>query len=79
MIPAVDSRFGTVADRTGRAVAGLSMGGHGAFILHSAIRRFRRSGSMSGGVDIRSFPIVGTSPYGWDRKTNIPNAGNRIR
>lgn len=33
LIPAVDSRFGTVADRTGRAVAGLSMGGHGAFYL----------------------------------------------
>lgn len=57
MIPAVDSRFGTVADRTGRAVAGLSMGGHGAFYLafrHQEI--FGVAGSMSGGVDIRSFP-----------------------
>ena len=57
LIPAVDSRFGTVADRTGRAVAGLSMGGHGAFYLafrHQEI--FGVAGSMSGGVDIRSFP-----------------------
>ena len=45
------------ADRKGRAITGLSMGGHGA--MWNAIRHkdtFGASGSTSGGMDIRPFP-----------------------
>ena len=31
LIPAIDARFRTIADRSGRAIAGNSMGGYGAF------------------------------------------------
>ena len=53
----VDQHYPTIADRTGRAITGLSMGGHGAMwisIRHSD--RFGASGATSGGVDIRPFP-----------------------
>lgn len=57
-IPAyIDGHYRTLADRRYRAIAGLSMGGHGALSL--AIRHqqtFGAAGSMSGGVDIRPFP-----------------------
>lgn len=51
----VDSHYSTIADRSARAITGLSMGGHGA--LYLAIRNknlFANAGSMSGGVDLRS-------------------------
>ncbi len=54
----VDSTFSTVASRDGRAITGLSMGGHGA--LYLAFRNqdvFGAAGSMSGGVDLRPFPL----------------------
>jgi S-formylglutathione hydrolase FrmB len=57
LIPFIDSHYATVAERWGRAITGLSMGGHGA--LYLAIRHqnlFGAAGSMSGGVDIRPFP-----------------------
>jgi S-formylglutathione hydrolase FrmB len=53
----VDGRYKTVKDRRGRAITGLSMGGHGALYLamkHQDV--FGAAGSMSGGVDIRPFP-----------------------
>ena len=53
----VDAHYPTLPSREGRAVAGLSMGGHGA--LWTAVRhkdRFGAVGSVSGGVDIRPFP-----------------------
>ncbi|NTS41424.1 esterase family protein [Flavisolibacter sp. BT320] len=53
----VDAKYKTIKDRKGRAITGLSMGGHGA--LYLAIRHpevFGAAGSMSGGVDIRPFP-----------------------
>lgn len=53
----IDSCYRTVGDRSGRAVSGYSMGGHGALWLafrHPDI--FGACGSMSGGVDIRPFP-----------------------
>ena len=57
-IPAyIDETYRTQAYPKGRAVAGLSMGGHGALWL--AFRHpdvFGACGSMSGGVDIRPFP-----------------------
>ena len=57
LVKYVDSHYKTVADRKGRAITGLSMGGHGALWL--AIRHkeiFGAGGSTSGGVDIRPFP-----------------------
>ncbi|ARK13793.2 alpha/beta hydrolase family protein [Fibrella sp. ES10-3-2-2] len=53
----VDSHYKTIKNRAGRAITGLSMGGHGA--LYLALRHqtvFGAAGSMSGGVDIRPFP-----------------------
>ncbi len=53
----VDANYHTKADRSGRAITGLSMGGQGALFL--AIRHqdtFGAAGSTSGGVDIRPFP-----------------------
>ena len=53
----VDKNFNTVKSRAGRAITGLSMGGHGAFYLafrHQDV--YGACGSMSGGVDIRPFP-----------------------
>ena len=54
----VDAHFNTIKSRTGRAITGLSMGGHGALYLafkHQDI--FGACGSMSGGVDLRPFPL----------------------
>ncbi|WP_432708569.1 alpha/beta hydrolase [Pedobacter sp.] len=53
----IDQRYHTIADRKGRAIMGLSMGGHGALSL--AIKHqdvFGAAGSMSGGLDLRPFP-----------------------
>lgn len=52
----VDTNYKTIPKREGRAITGLSMGGHGA--LYLAFRHqdvFGAAGSMSGGVDIRPF------------------------
>lgn len=52
-----DSHYRTIADRSARAISGLSMGGHGA--MWNAIRHrdvFGAAGSTSGGLDIRPFP-----------------------
>lgn len=56
LVSYVDSHFPTIKDRKGRAITGLSMGGHGALWLacrHKEI--FGAMGSTSGGVDIRPF------------------------
>ncbi len=57
VIKAVDNTYRTIDSRSGRAIAGLSMGGHGAFYLsfkHQDL--FGAAGSTSGGLDIRPFP-----------------------
>lgn len=57
LVKYVDAHYKTIADKKGRAITGLSMGGHGALWLafrHKAI--FGAAGSTSGGVDIRPFP-----------------------
>ncbi len=57
LISWVDKNYKTIPSREGRAVTGLSMGGHGG--LYLAFRNqevFGACGSMSGGVDIRPFP-----------------------
>jgi S-formylglutathione hydrolase FrmB len=52
-----DEKYRTIKSREGRAITGLSMGGHGGMFL--ALRHkdvFGAAGSTSGGVDIRPFP-----------------------
>jgi S-formylglutathione hydrolase FrmB len=56
LINYVDKHYSTIATRKGRAITGLSMGGHGALFLafkHQDV--FGAAGSMSGVVDIRQF------------------------
>lgn len=58
LVKYIDEHYKTIADRKGRAITGLSMGGHGA--MWTAIRHkdtFGAVGSTSGGVDIRPFPL----------------------
>lgn len=57
LVSTIDEEYSTKTTREGRAITGLSMGGHGAFYLsfrHQDI--WGAAGSMSGGVDIRPFP-----------------------
>ena len=57
LVKYIDGHYKTITDRKGRAITGLSMGGHGG--LWTAIRHkdtFGACGSTSGGVDIRPFP-----------------------
>ncbi len=76
----VDGNLSTIARREGRAITGLSMGGHGA--LYLAFRHqdvYGACGSLSGGVDIRPFPnnwdiarLLGLRseyPERWERHT----------
>lgn len=53
-VPAyIDAHYPTIKDRRGRAITGLSMGGHGGLFLgfrHAAT--FGACGSMSGGVEL---------------------------
>jgi S-formylglutathione hydrolase FrmB len=52
LIPDVDSRYRTIADRRGRGIAGNSMGGYGALkfgLKHPELFSF--AGSMSGALD----------------------------
>ncbi len=57
LVDFVDHHYATIKSRKGRAITGLSMGGHGALYLafkHQDV--FGAAGSMSGGVDLRPFP-----------------------
>lgn len=52
-IPYIDSHYSTIADRSGRGIVGLSMGGHGAITL--AIKHpdlFGSASSLSGVLDL---------------------------
>lgn len=50
----VDENYATIAKREGRAITGLSMGGHGGLYLGIRNRDvFASAGSMSGAVDIK--------------------------
>lgn len=58
LVTYIDAHYQTIKNKSGRAITGLSMGGHGGLYLgfrHQDI--FGACGSMSGGVDIRSFPL----------------------
>ncbi len=64
----IDTKYRTTNNRTGRAITGYSMGGHGALWLafrHPDI--FGACGSISGGVDIRPFP------ENWEIKKQLGN------
>ena len=53
----IDNHYNTVKDRIGRAITGLSMGGHGGLYLgFRHAETFGACGSMSGGVYLRPFP-----------------------
>lgn len=71
----IDSHYRTIADRSARAISGLSMGGHGA--MWNAIRHrdvFGAAGSTSGGLDIRPFPT------NWNMKNQLGEyASNKKR
>jgi S-formylglutathione hydrolase FrmB len=53
-VPAyIDSRYNTIKNRNGRAITGLSMGGHGAlFLAFRHAEKFGACGSMSGALDL---------------------------
>ncbi|NLZ96201.1 MAG: esterase family protein [Bacteroidales bacterium] len=64
----IDNNYKTISNKKGRAITGLSMGGHGA--LYLAFRHqdvYGACGSMSGGVDIRPFP------NNWGMKNHLGN------
>ncbi|MFZ4724767.1 MAG: alpha/beta hydrolase [Paludibacter sp.] len=82
LLPYIDQHYSTIADRSARAITGLSMGGHGA--LYLAIRNrdlFASAGSMSGGVDLRTstkkFDIakrigsIETNAAEWDNRSVV--------
>lgn len=82
LVEYVDNEYSTVQSPYGRAITGYSMGGHGAFYL--AFRNqdiFGAAGSMSGGVDIRPFPLnwdmakrlgeQAEHPENWEKNTVI--------
>ena len=71
----IDKNFTTKVERGGRAITGLSMGGHGSLwlsIRHKDV--FGGGGSMSGGLDIRPFP------NNWEMKKQLgEEASNKQR
>ena len=54
----VDDQYKTIRSREGRAITGLSMGGHGAlYLAMNHVDVYGAAGSTAGGVDIRPFPL----------------------
>jgi S-formylglutathione hydrolase FrmB len=77
LVKFVDANYRTVPRREGRALAGNSMGGHGAMFL--GIRHtdtFSAAAPMSGGMDIRA----GSFPNNWNLKDRLGSIeSNRAR
>ncbi|GAA0194808.1 alpha/beta hydrolase family protein [Fulvivirga kasyanovii] len=82
LVSHVDQNYNTIANSKGRAITGLSMGGHGAFYLafrHPDI--WGAAGSTSGGMDFRPFPdewdlakrlgSFAEYPENWERNTVV--------
>ncbi|MDR6733643.1 alpha/beta hydrolase family protein [Sphingobacterium sp. 2149] len=68
LVEYIDQHYSTIKTRDGRAITGLSMGGHGALSLaikHQDI--YGAAGSTAGGVDFRPFPM------NWEIKDRIGN------
>ena len=85
LVSYVDAHYRTVADRSGRAIAGHSMGGHGAcFIGFGHTDLFGAVGNVMGGVDLRPFDsrkdlvqLLGDKkayPEDWERFSAISRA-----
>jgi S-formylglutathione hydrolase FrmB len=86
LVPFIDRKYKTIASRVGRAISGLSMGGHGALYLsfkHQDV--FGAAGSMSGGVDFRPFSekwdikkrlgSIAEFPENWEKNTVVNMLG----
>ncbi len=86
LVPFIDSTYATIIHREGRAIMGLSMGGHGA--LYLTIRHqqmFGAAGSMSGCLDLRPFSnnwdlsgrlgSIDTYPENWEENSVINMLG----
>lgn len=58
----IDNHYPTLAFRSGRAITGFSMGGHGALWCALNSNMYCAAGSMSGGVNIYPYPD------GWEIK-----------
>ncbi|MDW5290782.1 alpha/beta hydrolase family protein [Formosa sp. PL04] len=82
LVSKIDDTYNTTATKSSRAISGYSMGGHGALYLafkHQDL--FGAAASMSGGVDIRPFPLrwdiaerlgpYAENPEIWDQNTVI--------
>jgi S-formylglutathione hydrolase FrmB len=62
LVPYVDGHFHTIADRRGRAIAGLSNGGYGSLLLAAkAPDLFVAAGAMSSNVGARTMSGLGTN------------------
>ncbi|MFD0793066.1 alpha/beta hydrolase [Mucilaginibacter litoreus] len=56
LVKYIDTHFSTIKDRTGRAITGLSMGGHGALTMAIEHQKtYGAVGSMSGCVDLKPY------------------------
>ncbi len=86
LIASVDATYNSIPSKSHRAIAGLSMGGHGALYLsfkHPDV--WGAAGSMSGGVDIRPFPnnwdlslrlgSLENHPENWEENTVVNMIG----
>jgi len=82
LITWIDDQYKTIASREGRAITGLSMGGHGAlYLAMKHVDVYGAAGSTAGGVDIRPFPLnwdmakrlgsYADHPERWDSHTVI--------
>jgi S-formylglutathione hydrolase FrmB len=67
----IDYYYRSIPGREGRAIAGLSMGGHGAVYIASRHPEvFGAAGSICGGLDLRPFV-----KNGWDLKSVLGGSG----
>lgn len=75
LIPYIDSQYSTIAEASGRAIVGLSMGGHGAITLaFKHPDQFASTSSLSGILDIT------THPSQWEIANRLgPLATNRSK
>ncbi|MCW2785349.1 MAG: hypothetical protein JWP74_1866 [Marmoricola sp.] len=65
MVPWIDANLRTITSRDGRAIAGLSQGGFGAFSYAAQYPDlFADAGSFSGAPDIASNPVVQSAALG---------------
>ncbi|GAB3573543.1 alpha/beta hydrolase family protein [Spirosoma luteolum] len=72
LIDQIDNRYRTRADRSGRVIAGLSMGGHGAlFIATRHPDRFAAAGSMSGVMNINTATWKVPADFARSRAENL--------